>query len=538
MEERAKILIVDDERFNINVLSELLKPDYKIMAAINGQQALKAARSASPPDLILLDIMMPEMDGYEVCRQLKADAATRDIPVIFVTAMGQESDEEKGLEVGAVDYLRKPISPPIVEARVRTHVALRKSMLQLQQAFALIEKQKERMEEELNVGRDIQMSMLPLDFPAFPDHDEFFIHATMQAAREVGGDFYDFGLPDKDHLYVCVGDVSGKGVPAALFMAITKALIKSRASNDLSTASILTHVNEEIEANNEACMFVTVFLGIINIRTGEMVYTSAGHNPPYIRRHDGSLQRLDQMHGPVIGAAEGIAYREDRTTLGKNDFLLLYTDGVTEAMDPDYQLFEEHRLIRLLETVHFDTPKSLVEETVASVKAFENGAEQADDITVLALQFCNQPPAVEAVVHKMAIKNRLSEIDRVNSEFEVFVEQQGIPQSATRQLKLAFDELLNNTISYGYKDDEEHEIDIRVEVLDQRLLVTIVDDGVPFNPFTREAPDISLDIDEREIGGLGIHLCQQIMDEASYKRGIDKNQVTLIKYLDKQRLPI
>ncbi len=538
MEERAKILIVDDERFNINVLSELLKPDYKIMAAINGQQALKAAHSASPPDLILLDIMMPEMDGYEVCRQLKADAATRDIPVIFVTAMGQESDEEKGLEVGAVDYLRKPISPPIVEARVRTHVALRKSMLQLQQAFALIEKQKERMEEELNVGRDIQMSMLPLDFPAFPDHDEFFIHATMQAAREVGGDFYDFGLPDKDHLYVCVGDVSGKGVPAALFMAITKALIKSRASNDLSTASILTHVNEEIEANNEACMFVTVFLGIINIRTGEMVYTSAGHNPPYIRRHDGSLQRLDQMHGPVIGAAEGIAYREDRTTLGKNDFLLLYTDGVTEAMDPDYQLFEEHRLVRLLETAHFDTPKNLVEETVASVKAFENGAEQADDITVLALQFCNQPPAVEAVVHKMAIKNRLSEIDRVNSEFEVFVGQQGIPQSATRQLKLVFDELLNNTISYGYKDDEEHEIDIRVEVLDQRLLVTIVDDGVPFNPFTREAPDISLDIDEREIGGLGIHLCQQIMDEASYKRGIDKNQITLIKYLDKQRLPI
>lgn len=534
MEPRAKILIVDDERFNINVLSELLKPSYKIMAAINGQQALKAAHSANPPDLILLDIMMPGMDGYEVCQRLKADTATRDIPVIFVTAMGQESDETKGLEVGAVDYLRKPISPPIVEARVKTQIALRKSMLELQQAYAVIEKQKDRMQKELDVGRDIQMSMLPLDFPAFPDHDEFSIHATMQAAREVGGDFYDFNLLDKDHLYMCVGDVSGKGVPAALFMAITKTLIKSRASNDLSTASILTHVNEEIEANNDACMFVTVFLGILNIRTGEMVYTSAGHNPPYIKRHDGTLQRLDQMHGPVIGAVEGIAYREDRVTLQKNDCLLLYTDGVTEAADPDYNLYEEKRLAALLKSERFDTPEKLVEQIVVAVNDFENGAEQADDITILALFFRNQPPVSDAVVHHIRIHNQLSEIDRVNSEFEAFTRQQGIEQSATRQLKLVFDELLNNTISYGYQNDEKHEIDVRVEVLERRLLVTIVDDGIPFNPFTKEAPDISLDIDEREIGGLGIHLCKQIMDEASYKRGIDKNQVTLIKYLDNQ----
>jgi len=163
--EQQKILVVDDERFNINVLVDLLKPKYKMMAAKSGAQALKAAGSANPPDLILLDIMMPEMDGYEVCRQLKADSATRDIPVIFVTAMGQEQDETKGLELGAADYLTKPVSPAIVEARVKTQLALKKNMEDLRHAYTIIEAQKDRMQEELNVGRDIQLAMVPKHFP-------------------------------------------------------------------------------------------------------------------------------------------------------------------------------------------------------------------------------------------------------------------------------------------------------------------------------------------------------------------------------------
>ena len=163
---KHKILIVDDERFNINVLADLLKPTYKIMSAINGFQALKAARSENPPDLILLDVMMPYLDGYEVCRQLKADESTREIPIIFVTAMGQEADEKKGLELGAADYITKPISPAIVEARVRTQIERKQHLDELQKAYAIINKQKERMEEELNIGRDIQR-MLPQNFAAF-----------------------------------------------------------------------------------------------------------------------------------------------------------------------------------------------------------------------------------------------------------------------------------------------------------------------------------------------------------------------------------
>ena len=332
-DKQLKVLVVDDEPMNINLLVELLKPNYKVMAAKNGELALKAAGSPNPPDLILLDIMMPEMDGYEVCSRLKGNPATKDIPVIFVTAMGETDDETKGLELGAVDYITKPISPPIVLERVKTHLALRK-------AYQVIEAQKERMQDELNIGREIQMSMLRQDFPVYPDRDEFDLAATILPAREVGGDFYDFFFVDQDHLCLCVGDVSGKGVPAALFMAVTKTLIKSRASSDDSPASIMTYVNDALCEGNEACMFVTLFLAFVNVKTGALVYSNAGHNPPNLKRRSGNVERLSDRHGPVAGAMEGLAFKESAINLEQGDALVFYTDGVTEAMNPEGALFE------------------------------------------------------------------------------------------------------------------------------------------------------------------------------------------------------
>jgi CheY-like chemotaxis protein len=188
-ETESRILVVDDEGFNIDVLIGMLSSDYRMMAAKSGRQAIKAARSASPPDLILLDVMMPKMDGYEVCRRLKADAATRDIPVIFVTAMGEVTDETTGLEAGAVDYLTKPVSPPIVQARIRTQLERKRQRDELKKAYRIIEAQKARMQKELDVGRDIQMSMVPRIFPPFPERGEFSIYAALHPAREVGGTF-------------------------------------------------------------------------------------------------------------------------------------------------------------------------------------------------------------------------------------------------------------------------------------------------------------------------------------------------------------
>ena len=311
--EKATILAVDDTPENLDVVKGLLGDDYIVKAATSGAMALKIVEKQMP-DLVLLDIMMPGMSGYEVCEQLKANPDTRDIPVIFLTAMEQTTDEAQGFELGAADYITKPVNPPILKARVRTHLALKQSMDELQATYAIIKKHSDRMEQELNVGHDIQMSMLPLEFPPFPERSEFSLHATLKPAREVGGDFYDFFFVDDDHLCLVVGDVSGKGVPAALFMAVTKTMIKSQATDDPSPASIITRVNDDLSADNPASMFVTLFIAIVNTRTGEFRFTNAGHNPPYILRGD-KLECLDQRHGPIIGAVEGVAFREDRASL-------------------------------------------------------------------------------------------------------------------------------------------------------------------------------------------------------------------------------
>jgi sigma-B regulation protein RsbU (phosphoserine phosphatase) len=528
-EQTPKILVVDDERFNINVLVDLLKPSYKMLAAKNGKQALKAARSASPPDLILLDIMMPEMDGYEVCRQLKADKATRDIPVIFITAMGGTSDETKGLNVGAVDYLTKPISPPIVLARVKTHLERKRQRDELQQAYQIIEAQKARMQDELDIGRDIQMSMVPQTFPPFPERHEFSIHAALHPAREVGGDFYDFFFIDENRFCICIGDVSGKGVPAALFMAVTRTLIKARATDDISTASIMTRVNDELSRNNKQYMFVTVFIAILNVVTGKLTYTNAGHNPPYIRRADGELVRLDTRHGVVLGASSGLTYKEDRIQMQKEDLLFMYTDGITEARNTDKAFFGEDRLATILAQHEYENVEAAVKHIVKQAKSFENGAEQFDDITVMALKYETEPEAISIPKIEMHIPNQLSEIENVKVRFNEFSGQTGLSKNIRRKMNLVFDELLNNIISYAYDDQEPHMIMIDFELSGGRLTISIKDDGKPFNPFEMDAPDTTIGLKERQAGGLGIHLVRSLMDRAIYQRRVDSNVVTLIK---------
>ncbi len=401
----------------------------------------------------------------------------------------------------------------------------------LQEAYGIIKDQKERMEDELNVGHEIQMSIIPLVFPPFPDHDEFSVFAALEPAREVGGDFYDYYFIDEERFCFCIGDVSGKGVPAALFMAMAKTLIKSRAADDRSEESILTHVNDELSADNNKCMFVTIFIAILNIRTGELVYTNAGHNPPYLKRKDGTLQRLDQRHGPVIGAVEGMVYTEGRDTMEPGDLLLLYTDGVTEAMDVEDRLFSENRLKQLLTSMDTDDVDKVVDNTVVAVKAFEGEAEQADDITVLSLAFHGSPRDALKAERRIVIKNHLPEITAVNEKFETFAEKFDIPRPITMKFNIVFDELLKNVISYAYRDDEEHNIEIRMERVGKRLTVTITDDGVPFNPLSVATPKTDLALADREAGSMGIHLVRNLVDDVFYQRRIDKNVLTLTSHL-------
>jgi sigma-B regulation protein RsbU (phosphoserine phosphatase) len=520
------ILAVDDTPENLDVVRGILASQYTVKAAINGPMALKIVEK-QPPDLILLDIMMPEMNGYEVCKRLKSNPETKHIPVIFLTAMDQTTDESSGFELGAADYITKPVNPPILEARVKTHLALKQSMDELQKAYGVIKRQKDRMEDELNIGHDIQMSMLPLVFPPYPDRNEFSINALLEPAREVGGDFYDFFFIGKDELCLVIGDVSGKGVPGALFMAVTRTMIKSSALGDRSPASIVTRVNEELSADNPQCMFVTLFLGIVNVRTGEFRFTNAGHNPPYIIQDGGELVCLDHRHGPIIGAVEGIAYKENVLSFSRNDRLLLFTDGVTEAMNPAGDLYLENRLEEFLNKHQTLPTDDLVTEVLGAVEEFAADAEQADDITLLAFSFDIEPQ--EIVHHRLELEARadLSEISRVNQELSVFAGEHGLGEAAVQKVSIALDDLLNNIISYGFDDEEDHIIQIKLDYAEGRLEITISDDGVPFNPFDQAQPDTALSVEDRKIGGLGVLLVKELMSDVHYQRQQDSNVVTL-----------
>ncbi len=384
-----------------------------------------------------------------------------------------------------------------------------------------------RTEGELNAAHDIQMSMVPLTFPAFPDRKEFDIYATLHPAKEVGGDFYDFFFIDEDHFCVLIGDVSGKGVPSALFMAVTKTLIKSRASEETSTASIISHVNDEVSSDNASSMFVTIFVAIINIRSGDVTYTNAGHNPPYVKPKGESPDRLDGRHGPVVGAMPGIKYQEERRTLNAGDLLILYTDGITEAMNANLELFSEDRLVDLLGSATIESAEDTIREAIRAVKIFEGETDQTDDITVLAFQYNADAAVNGSGTWKTTVKNRLGDIPLVIGSIEKFCQELPVPLSPGRKLKIVMDEILSNIISYGYNDDDEHEIKIEVQPISTGIVLIIADDGSPFNPLDCELPDTERPIDEREIGGLGVHLVGKMVDESRYERLDDLNVLKL-----------
>lgn len=246
---------------------------------------------------------------------------------------------------------------------------------------------KERIESELKIAREIQMGILPKIFPPFPDRPEFDIYATIEPAKEVGGDFYDFFFIDDDHLYFVIGDVSGKGVPASLFMAVTKTLIKAKTERDMLPDEILTRVNKELCTENDSNMFVTIFLGILNTQTGEIYYSNGGHNPPYLLYNHGDVELLENTGGVALGVIEDVKYQTKKITLRTGDGIFLYTDGVTEAMDGDGNLFSDHRLKEFLQRVNSFSPEGIIRGTVDEVKSFSSGVPQADDITILALRY-------------------------------------------------------------------------------------------------------------------------------------------------------
>ena len=382
-----KILSVDDENDLELLLTQyfrrkIRKGEYDFHFAHNGLEALTMLLKEKDFDIILSDINMPEMDGLTLLTKIN-EMQNPALKCIMVSAYGDMGNIRQAMNNGAFDFATKPIDLDDLSLTIEKAI---------EQIHYIKEMQKEHNEltgikGDLAVAREIQQAILPRIFPPFPEEaNTLDIAADMNAAKDVGGDFYDFFRIDNDRIGFTIADVSGKGVPAAIFMAVARTLIRATGIRGVSPAECMTYSNALLSQESVNYMFVTVFYGIYNIRTGEVTYTNAGHNPPYLMKSDGSVEELPLSKDIVAGAIDDYEFTEDTLKLEKGDTLLLFTDGVTEAIDKDEKDYGDERLRKLLSQSTKLSCLEIVDKVKADVKAFVGEAEQSDDITLLALK--------------------------------------------------------------------------------------------------------------------------------------------------------
>ena len=382
-----------------------------------------------------------------------------------------------------------------------------------------------RIDKELEYAKQIQLSALPTNFP---QDEEYSIYAQMIAAKEVGGDFYDFYKLSDTTVAFLVADVSGKGIPAAMFMMTAKTIIKSLAESGMTVGDIFTKANEKLCENNEADMFVTAWMGILDLTTGQVRFANAGHNPPLLKRADGTFEYLKTRPGFVLAGMEGVRYRAGEITLKPGDRIFLYTDGVTEATNPENELYGEERLLSFMDRNGALETTKLLPALKANIDAFVGEAPQFDDITMLLLDYKSKEGG-EPMMQKTfparteALSDALGFVDQMLDSF-------GCPMKIQMALCVAIEEVFVNVAHYAYPEGRgDVTISISFDQQSRRATFRMTDRGVPFDPLQKPDPDITLSAEDRQIGGLGIFIARKTMDTVSYAYENGENILTMTK---------
>lgn len=379
--------------------------------------------------------------------------------------------------------------------------------------------EKERIGAELEVAAKIQTSMLPCIFPPFPNRDEFDIYATMDPAKEVGGDFYDFFMVDDDHLAFVVADVSGKGVPAALFMVIGKTLIKDHTGLNDDLGEVFTEVNNILCSSNSEEMFITAFEGVLNLKTGELRYVNAGHEMPFICRGNGVYEPFKVKAGFVLAGMEGIRYKSGSVQLQPGDKIFQYSDGVPEAMNSKNEQYGMQRLSKVLAQNSEKTPAELLPAIKADLDAFVGEAEQFDDITMLCIEFSGKGKKAD-----ISVTPDKDSIKTVTEFMENRLEEWEVPMKVANKVQIAVDEIYSNIVYYSGAKNAK----ITVTGSDEKLSLLFEDDGIPYDPTTAKEPDVTLSAEERDIGGLGIFMVKKMAANIHYENTDGKNILTVV----------
>jgi sigma-B regulation protein RsbU (phosphoserine phosphatase) len=415
-----------------------------------------------------------------------------------------------GLIIGGIVFLRRQV-------KLRTET-LKKTIIE-----------KEKFESELAVARQIQLQLLPDNTLTVPRRKEFDLFASLEPAREVGGDFYDYFFIDRNALCLVIGDVSGKGVPAALFMAMTKTMLKSAARLLFEPEFILADVNREIARNNPSLTFVTVFLGVLDLSTGRLTYASAGHNPPLFIGRQGNSVLLGDAPCPAIGLDDSFQYTQATIHLRHQEGLLLYTDGVTEAQNDKNVLFSQEALMTTISLTPGLTPRERIAAVLSRVREFTGKRPLEDDVTLLALTYFS-PNWIGDTLKTIVLKNDIREMSRIADTIAQVADSVSCPPVVTHDATLAMEEIFSNIVFYGFGDEMDHNITFHIVAEDDALVLTLQDEGIPFNPLNVQVGPRDRPLEERDKGGMGIILAKKLMDRMEYRREQGKNILQMVKH--------
>jgi sigma-B regulation protein RsbU (phosphoserine phosphatase) len=371
----CRVLVVDDVKTNVDILVEALKDEYKVAVALSGEQALRAIER-NPPDLVLLDIVMPDLDGYEICRRLRAADATRDLPVMFLSSLEDVKDKARGFEVGGNDYLTKPFEILEVKARVRS----------LLKAKNYADAVREAAERDLRISREIQTGLLPADIASQVRGSGIEVEALLEPARQVGGDLFEVRRLADGRILVAVGDVSGKGIPAALFMAVAMTILRSMARQGHPPEEILRQLNDELLTQNPRGMFVTMQCLLFDRAAQSVTCASAGHHGAAHLVPNQAPRMVFPESGRVLGLMPAGPIPSETLRFQRGESLVLFTDGVSEAFDVEQELFGEPRLLAHLGASPGATAREITMGVLDAVRRHAAGAKQSDDVTVVAVR--------------------------------------------------------------------------------------------------------------------------------------------------------
>src|SRR5688572_23687465 len=438
----CRVLLVDDTKANLDILVEGLKSDHKLSLALNGETAMQVA-ARTPPDLVLLDIVMPGIDGYEVCRRMRQMPETAEVPIMFLSSLEEVQNKTRGFEAGANDYLTKPFEMLEVKARVRS----------LLKAKAYSDAAKEQIASELRVAREIQMGMLPRDFAGVEQAYGVNVGAVLEPAREVGGDLYGVCAAGAERLVIFLGDVSGKGIAASRFMVRAIGLARLLAREIIEPERILARLNDELATDNPSGMFVTFLCAVFEPKSGQLTLANAGHCRPVLLSAREPARWAVRKLGTALGFEPGLEFERTELTLHGGDALIIYSDGVSEAFNFLEECYGNDRLLTEASGLAGQSASDIATTLLQNVRAFAGSAPQSDDIAILVMKIQQEKTGPGRSGSTMQLHATPEEVMRAVEILQKFAQARGLPEKIIFALALALEECGSNIVNHALRRD-------------------------------------------------------------------------------------